>query len=132
MIVVDACVLANALADDGDRGEVARLILRESESVSAPDLVDVEAVSVLRERWLAGDLPAHRFRSAVDDLNDLPLDRYPAYPLMRRAYELRANVSAYDSAYVALAEVLDCPLVTVDERLARASGPRCEFQILRA
>ena len=132
MIVVDACVLANALADDGDRGEVARLILRESESVSAPDLVDVEAVSVLRKRWLAGDLPAHRFRSAVDDLNDLPLDRYPAYPLMRRAYELRANVSAYDSAYVALAEVLDCPLVTVDERLARASGPRCEFQILRA
>jgi len=132
VIVVDACVLANALADDGDRGEVARLILRESESVSAPDLVDVEAVSVLRKRWLAGDLPAHRFRSAVDDLNDLPLDRYPAYPLMRRAYELRANVSAYDSAYVALAEVLDCPLVTVDERLARASGPRCEFQILRA
>ena len=131
MIVVDACVLANALADDGDRGEVARLILRESESVSAPDLVDVEAVSVLRKRWLAGDLPAHRFRSAVDDLNDLPLDRYPAYPLMRRAYELRANVSAYDSAYVALAEVLDCPLVTVDERLARAPGPRCDFHVLR-
>jgi predicted nucleic acid-binding protein len=51
---------------------------------------------------------------------------------MRRAYELRANVSAYDSAYVALAEALDCPLVTVDERLARASGPRCEFQVLRA
>jgi predicted nucleic acid-binding protein len=132
VIVVDACVLANALADDGDRGEVARLILRESESVSAPDLVDVEAVSVLRKRWLAGDLPAHRFRSAVDDLSDLPIDRYPSYPLMRRAYELRANVSAYDSAYVALAEVLDCPLVTVDERLARASGTRCEFQILRA
>jgi len=131
VIVVDACVLANALADDGDRGEVARLILRESESVSAPDLVDVEAVSVLRKRWLAGDLPAHRFRSAVDDLNDLPLDRYPAYPLMRRAYELRANVSAYDSAYVALAEVLDCPLVTVDERLARAPGPRCDFHVLR-
>jgi predicted nucleic acid-binding protein len=132
VIVVDAGVVANALADDGDRGDAARLIVREAGDVSAPDLVDVEAVSVLRKRWLAGALTAHRFRSAVDDLSDLPIDRYPSYPLMRRAYELRANVSAYDSAYVALAEVLDCPLVTVDERLARASGPRCEFQVLRA
>lgn len=131
MIVVDACVVANALADDGSRGDAARLILREAGAVAAPDLVDVETASVLRKRWLAGDLTAHRFRSAVDDLIDLPLDRYPSHPFMRRAYELRANVSAYDSAYVALAEVLDCPLVTLDERLARASGLRCEFQVLR-
>jgi predicted nucleic acid-binding protein len=131
VIVLDACVLANALADDGDRGDAARLIVREAGDLSAPDVVDVEAVSVLRKRWLAGDLTAPRFRSAVDDLDDLPIDRYPSYPLVRRAYELRANVSAYDAAYVALAEALDCPLVTVDQRLARASGPSCEFHLLR-
>lgn len=131
MIVVDACVLANALADDGDRGEAARLILSKSRDLSAPDLVYVETVSVLRKRWLAGDLTAPRFRSAVDDLDDLPLDRYPSYAFTRRAYELRANLSAYDAAYVALAEALDCPLVTADERLAHAPGPRCDFHVLR-
>ena len=79
----------------------------------------------------SGDLSDERFALALDDLEALELARFPALPLMRRAYELRANVTAYDAAYVALAEVLRCPLVTADARLARAPGLRCEVKVLR-
>lgn len=132
MIVVDASVLANAIADDGVDGVRARAALADAGRLAAPDLVDVEAVSVLRRRWLAHDLPARRFSAAIRDLEDLPLDRYPALRLMRRAYELRENVTAYDAAYVALAEALGCPLVTADARLARAPGIRCEVEVVPA
>lgn len=130
MIVVDASVLANAIADDQADGDAARDALRERGGVSAPDLVDVEMVAVLRKRWLAGALPARRFASAVRDLEELAIDRYPTLRLMWRAYELRDNVTAYDAAYVALAEALDCPLVTADARLARASGVRCDVELV--
>ena len=95
-----------------------------------PDLADVETVSVLRKRWNTGTLTARRFRQAVDDLFALPLTRYPTGPLMGRAYELRASVTAYDASYVAVAEALRCVLVTGDGRLARASGPRCRIEVL--
>lgn len=131
MIVVDASVLANVLADDGADGEAARAAVRGAGDLAAPDLVDVETVSVLRKRWLAQTLTARRFRTALDDLTSLPMGRYPTLALMGRAYELRANVTPYDAAYVALAEGLGCPLVTADERLARASGPRCTIQVVR-
>ena len=93
MIVVDASVVANALADDGDDGDLARRRLIRAGELAAPDLVDVETVSVLRRRWLAGDLTARRFSTAVDDLGDLALIRMPTLPLIRRAYELRANIT---------------------------------------
>jgi predicted nucleic acid-binding protein len=93
--------------------------------------VDVETVAVLRRRWLAGTLSARRFAAAIDDLDAFAIDRYPTLPLMRRAYELRANVSAYDAAYVALAEVLGCELLTADRRLAGAPGKRCSVRVLR-
>lgn len=131
MIVVDASVLANAIADDGTDGDVARDAIRARGGLSAPDLVDVETVAVLRKRWLAGTLPARRFGLAVRDLEELAIDRYPTLRLMWRAYELRDNVTAYDAAYVALAEALDCPLVTADGRLARASGVGCEVELVR-
>lgn len=130
MIVVDATVVANAVGDDGEDGRVAREALASDEDLSAPDHVDVETVAVLRRRWLAGDLTARRFSSAVDDLKDLAIDRYPLLPLMRRAYELRNNVTAHDAAYVALAEALDCVLVTGDVRLSTAPGTRCEIRLL--
>ena len=70
-----------------------------------------------------GALPDRPFSLAVDDLSDLALDRYPTVPFMRRAWQLRASVTAYDSAYIALAETLDCELVTADRRLQQAHGP---------
>ena len=130
MIVIDASVLANAVGDDGGDGEIARDYLTAAGDVSAPDLVDVETVAVLRKRWLAEAITARRFRAAIEDLLMLPIARFPVAPLMIRAYELRANVTAYDASYIALAEGLACPLVTADTRLARAPGIRCAVQVL--
>lgn len=130
MIVVDASVVANALADDGADGDLARRRLLDAGELAAPDLVDVETTSVLRRRWLAGDLSARRFSTAVDDLGDLAVVRVPTLPLMRRAYELRANVTAYDAAYVALAEHLGWVLLTADSRLSHAPGITCTVEVV--
>ena len=132
MIVIDASVLANVVGDDESDGRRARAELRGVGDIAAPDLVDVETVSVLRKRWLAGTVADERFAAAVDDLAQLDLlERYPTLRFMRRAFELRANVTACDSAYVALAEELDCDLLTADQRLASATGPRCHIRVLR-
>ena len=128
-MVVDASVLANVVGDDGSDGNRARAALA-GQNLSVPDLADVEVVSVLRRRWLSRTITAGRFAAAIDDLSALPADRYPVLPFMRRAYELRANVSAYDASYVALAETLDCPLLSADARLASAPGPHCTITLL--
>jgi predicted nucleic acid-binding protein len=130
VIVVDASVLANAVGDDGSDGNAARRRLSDAGEGSIPDLADVETVAVLRERWLAGELTDRRFRSAIDDLLALPLIRFPTGPLMVRAYELRANVTACDASYVALAEGLACTLVTADTRLARVPTVNCTIEVL--
>ncbi len=130
MIVLDASVLANAVGDDERAGQHARHLLREHRELAAPDLIDVEATAVLRRRWLARTVSEERFEQAIDDLRDVPIARYPTLAFMRRAFELRANVTAYDACYVALAEALDWPLATVDRRLASASGPRCTMRLV--
>jgi predicted nucleic acid-binding protein len=130
VIVIDASVLANAIADDHADGDAARDAIRQHGG--APDLVDVATVAVLRKQWLAGTLPGRRFASSVSDLEELAIERYPTRQLMWRAYELRENITAYDAAYVALAEALDRPLVTADARLARAPGIRCEVELVES
>lgn len=131
MIVVDASILANVIGDDGADGQRTRSEIRTAGELAAPDLVDVETVAVLRKRWMAGTISDNRFVEAIDDLEAIELERYPTLPLMRRSYELRANVMVYDAAYIALAEVLGCELLTGDTRLARAPGPRCVVRILQ-
>ncbi len=123
-------MLANVIGDDGVDGRRARRELRVAADVAAPDLVDVETVAVLRRRWIAGTLSLRRFSTAIGDLELIGIDRYPALPLLRRAFELRANVTAYDAVYVALAEILGCELVTGDTRLANAPGTRCPIRVL--
>ena len=130
MIVVDASVLANALGDDAEDGHTARDELRAAGDLAAPDLIDVETVAVLRKRWLAHAISTERFDAAVTDLQRLDFERVPTRRLIRRAYELRANVTAYDATYVALAEALGCELLTADLRLANATGPRCDIRVL--
>jgi len=129
VIVLDASVLVNVLADDTGDGQRARAAVG-SQDLAAPELIDVEVASVLRRHWLAKSLSARRFAAALDDLASLPLDRYPAQPLLRRVYELRANVSGYDAVYFALAEQLDCDLLTADRRLATAPGTRCPISVI--
>ncbi len=130
MIVVDASVVANVVGDDDAAGRTARALLRREQRITVPDLVDVETASVLRRRWLAGSLDEPRFEAAVTDLVGLPMSRVPTRSLIRRAFELRANVTPYDACYVALAEALGCPLFTLDGRLARSSGPRCRIEVV--
>jgi predicted nucleic acid-binding protein len=131
LIVVDASVLANVIGDDGADGRRARGEIRGAGQVAAPDLVDVETVAVLRKRWLAGTISDRRFEAAIADLEQLGMSRYPTLPLMRRAFALRASVTAYDASYIALAELLGCELLTGDGRLAGTSGPRCQIRLLR-
>lgn len=130
MIVVDASVLANALADDDADGDSARNRLSDADDLAAPDLIDVETTAVLRKRWIARDLTDQRFSEAIQDLEALSLTRYPTLPLMHRAFELRSNVTAYDAAYVALAERLDCTLITADKRLRAAPMITCTVEVL--
>ncbi|MEX1006871.1 MAG: type II toxin-antitoxin system VapC family toxin [Acidimicrobiia bacterium] len=130
-MVIDASILANVIGDDGADGRRARGEIRSAGDVAAPGLVDVETVAVLRKRWLEGTISDRRLATAVDDLEAIDVERYPTLPLMRRAYELRSNVTAYDATYVALAEILDCELLTADHRLANAPGPRCAIRVLK-
>ena len=132
MIVVDASVLANALGDDDHDGRAARELLTAGGTLAAPDLVDVETAAVLRRRWLAETLTTERFEQAVDDLVDLRLIRYPTRILVRRAFELRPSVAAYDACYIALAEALESPLWTADRRLAGAPGCRCSIHVIHS
>lgn len=99
--------------------------------MAAPDLVDVETVAVLRRRWLAGTISDRRFSAALDDLEAIDMDRYPALPLVQRSYQLRSNVTTYDAMYAALSEALGCELLTGDQRLASAPGPRCVVRVVR-
>lgn len=124
-------MLADFVADDGSGGDRTRRAVSEAGGASIPDLADVETAAVLRKRWIAGTITTERLAHAIDDLVELPFSRYPALPLLRRAYELRATVTVYDAVYVALAESLGCALLTADARLARAPGPLCNIQVLQ-
>jgi predicted nucleic acid-binding protein len=129
VIVVGASVVAPALADDGADGDLVRQRLR-GERLVAPELVDLEVVSTLRRAARAGRLDERRSGQALDDLAALPLRRVSHLPLLARVWELRDNLSAYDAAYVALAEVLDCPVLTADGGIGKASGVRCAVEVL--
>jgi predicted nucleic acid-binding protein len=129
VLVADASVLVVALADDGPDGDQARARLR-GERVVLPELADLEVVSVLRRQMAVGTLDARRADLALDDLAALPARRAPHRPLLRRCWELRNNLTVYDAAYVAVAEIMQATLVTADRRLAAAPGPRCTIEIL--
>ena len=131
MLVVDASVLAVALADDGPDGDAARARLR-GETLAAPELVDLEVASVLRRQNRVGVLDDRRAELAMTDLRALPMHRAAHLALVPRCWELRDNGTTYDAAYVALAEALDATLLTGDQRLARRAGPTCTIELLRS
>ncbi len=96
----------------------------------APEIVDLEVVSVVRRALSLGHLDLRRAAFALDDLARLALRRVAHVPLLHRVWELRDNLTPYDAAYVALAEVLHAPLLTADGRLARAPGLLCSVELL--
>jgi predicted nucleic acid-binding protein len=127
-VVIDASAVVAALVDGGPDGRWAESEL-VAESLAAPHLMPVEAANILRRAVLAGDLSADVATLAHDDLVQLRVELFPYEPHARRVWQLRDNLTAYDAWYVALAEALDAPLVTLDERIARASGPRCDIRL---
>lgn len=129
MIVVDASVLVPALADHGPDGAAARARLA-GERLTAPEVVDLEVLSVLRRLNSRGHLSDRRAALAVRDLQELPMVRAAHRRLLSRCWQMRASVTAYDAAYVALAEAIGATLVTADARLGRASGPRCTIEVI--
>lgn len=132
VIVVDASVLADALVDDGPVGDAARAELTGDPHWAAPSHLLVEVMSVIRGKVLGGKLGLARAKEAIDALPSLVIDEVGVAMLVDRMWQMRGNVTAYDAAYVAAAELMACPLVTGDGRLAKASGIRCEIRLLTA
>ncbi|MEO9191733.1 MAG: type II toxin-antitoxin system VapC family toxin [Acetobacteraceae bacterium] len=122
MIVVDASALLEVLLRTPAAEAVERRLLDSRQTLHAPHLLDVEVAQVIRRYTLAGELDVERGGVALADLGDFPLRRYPHDFLLPRVWELRNNLTAYDAVYVALAEALDVPLLTRDQRLATAPG----------
>jgi predicted nucleic acid-binding protein len=128
VIVVDASVVVEVLVG-GPAGAPLRARLRHQD-LAAPDIIDVEVASALRRMRLSGAVTSERLDRAVAHLARLRIDRQPSRILIRRALELRDNLTSYDGAYVALAEAYRCTLITGDRRIAAAPGIRCEVDVI--
>jgi predicted nucleic acid-binding protein len=128
MLIVDAsCVAEIVLA--GPDAEPVRGRLASDPEQAAPHLVDAEVLGVVRRAHLHGDLDATAAHQAIEDLEAWPATRVDHRPLLERAWQLRHSLAAADALYVALAETLNATLLTLDQRLARAEGPRCQVDI---
>ena len=127
-VVVDASALVTVLLDVGDTGDWLARRLAPAE-LFAPALVTFECSNVLRRHELGGLISPDQAAQAHADLVDLPIELFTYGVLAQRIWQLRANLSSYDAGYLALAEALDVPLVTVDRRLAGAPGVRCRVEI---
>jgi predicted nucleic acid-binding protein len=125
VIVVDASAAVAALLNAGP----ARRLLA-TEQLHAPHLIDSEVANALRRESAARRLDAGAAWATLDAWRRLGLTRYPAHSLLDRIWELRDNLSAYDATYVALAELLDCSLLTADSRLGRAPGIGCPVTVV--
>ncbi len=125
-LVVDACVVAAALADGGPVGTWSDGLL-ESDDLAAPHLMPVEAANVLRRAVRAGEITADTAALAHTDLLDLDVEFFAYESFGARIWELRNSVTAYDAWYVAVAESLDATFATLDAKLTKAHGPRCRF-----
>lgn len=131
MPVVDASVVVVALADDGPDGDAVRQRLR-GEQLFAPELLDLEVLSVLRRAVGRGALSQRRADLALGDLGAVPIRRASHRPLLARCWQSRDNLTPYDAAYVALAEALETVLITGDAKLARAPGLMCRVEVIAA
>jgi predicted nucleic acid-binding protein len=128
MLVVDASLVVDYLFDDGERGAWSAARIASAERLHAPHLLDFEVASAATKLVRRREASAERARTALRDLTDLAVQRYPAVRLLDRMWELRENLSPYDASYVALAEALELPLATTDGRLARAGGHRVHVE----
>ncbi|CAA9513412.1 MAG: hypothetical protein AVDCRST_MAG05-3156 [uncultured Rubrobacteraceae bacterium] len=130
MLVLDASAAVAVLLNLGPAADNIRLRTSlPGENLHVPHLFDVEVLHVLRRHSLSGTLSESREHLALSRLHDMRLSRYPHTAFLGRIWELKNNLTAYDAAYVALAEALNAPLVTTDAKLARATGIRAEVEV---
>ncbi len=130
MIVVDASALLEVLLQTARGTAIEARLFDRIGALHAPHLIDVEIAQVLRRFTIAGEIAAARGQAALDDIAGLPIQRHADSLLMPRVWSLRANFTAYDAVYVALAEVLDATLVTHDRRLAAAAQRHVEVEFV--
>ncbi len=130
MIVVDASAVLETLLRTPAAKAVERWIFDPGQALHAPHLLDVEVAQVIRRYAVNGEIGGERGRAALADLADFPLRRYPHDFLLPRVWDLRNNLTAYDAVYVALAEILDAPLLTRDRRLAGAAGHHARIELV--
>jgi predicted nucleic acid-binding protein len=131
LIVLDASATLELLLRTHRGDRVAAWISPASQTLHAPHLLDLEVTQVLRRYTSAGDIEPERAREALEDLMALGIHRYAHEPMLQRIWQLRTNLTAYDAAYVALAEALGATLVTSDARLAGAPGHAARVELLR-
>jgi predicted nucleic acid-binding protein len=129
VIVLDVSAVVELVLGSPRGATVHARIQHPGESLHAPHLLDVEVASVLRRYQLSGELSAEAGREALADLAGLDIARYPHDLLLPRVWELRTSVTAYDAVYLALAELLEAPLLTLDRRLARARGHGARVEV---
>jgi predicted nucleic acid-binding protein len=130
MMVVDASALLEALLRAPAAQAVEELLFGSQQTLHAPHLLDIEIAQVVRRHAANGEIKPERGREALADLADFPLHRHAHDFLLRRVWDLRHNLTAYDAVYVALAEALEAPLLTRDQRLAGAAGHRAEIVLV--
>ena len=130
MIVVDASAMLEALLRTPAAKAVEKWLFDPRQTLHAPHLLDIEVAQVIRRYSANGEIDSERGRAALADLADFPLHRYPHDFLLPRIWDLRNNLTAYDAAYVALAEALDAPLLTRDRRLATAAGYHARVELV--
>lgn len=125
-LIIDATVVvALLISDDPDADWAADV--HDRHDLAAPHLLPSEVASALRRAVWSDGLSTDLATSAHYDLADLAVELFPYEPFAERVWALRENLTPYDAWYVALAEALDAPLATLDDRLAQAPGPRCRF-----
>jgi predicted nucleic acid-binding protein len=132
MIVVDASAVLELLLRTPLAAQISERLLDPRESIHAPHLLDVEVAQVLRRLVRLRTLAEARGIEALADLEDLGVVRHSHLPTLRRIWALRHSVTAYDGAYIALAEGLDAPLLTCDAKLARAHGHGARMELISA
>jgi len=130
MIVVDASVLAEVLTGDGTAGKAARDRLARDPHWAGPSHLVVETFHAVRGRLLGHKITEQRANDAVAALTGVSIETIDVQPLLPRIWELRANVSGYDAAYIAVAEVTQAPLITGGGRLSRCKVARCEIEVI--
>ena len=128
-LVVDSSVLVAALLDTGPDGAWAERVI-DARALYAPELVHVETMNILRRLERAKQITTPEANAARDDLMQLAIELFSFEPFADRIWELRQTVTSYDAWYVAVAEALEFPVATLDERLARTDGPKCQFLTL--